>query len=448
VGALVNGKYRVGALVGAGGMGKIYLAHQLPLGRPVALKISGVGTEPGAFEKRFFREASMLSKVQHPNIVTIYDYGAVDAPGEQYFIAMEFLSGKTLAERAAEGPMPFPAASKIAAQIARGLGEAHAQGIVHRDLKPSNVMLVEGRDGEEHVKVIDFGIVKLVGQIEANDEDLTQEGCPIGSPRYMAPEQLLSASDLDQRADIWALGVLLYRLVSGRLPFDATTTAALAAQVLNRPAPRLLSARPDIPPALDEIVARCLERVPARRFADMSEVAAALDALAPVPVHADRPDGRDARGRARREVSAAPGRAMEDEGTGESAAPSSWGATRSGMQSLPRRSALILGLLATLALGFAITRVPHAASLPFSARSGEARETLTTTAATIRVAATPSATATPPQLSPPTPRIPPPEAASAPAPAVTAPPRAKPAPSSRPPDRAKRSPDSDIPSLR
>ncbi len=299
IGTLVNGKYRVTSSVGSGGMGKIYRAEQLPLGRPVALKIlhvqppergpSSASPDLPNLKKRFFREASVLSKLQHPNIVTIYDYGTFDAGSEQYFIAMEFLAGKTLAERAAEGPMPIAAAVRIAWQVARGLEEAHAQGLVHRDLKPSNVMLVTGRDGEERVKIIDFGVVKLVGEGHVLiEEELTLEGAVVGSPKYMAPEQFLSTRTLDRRADVWALGVVLYKILAARAPFEAETTGWLIHDVLNGPAPRLRSARPDAPPELDAIVARCLEKSPARRFADMGEVAAALEGLGIVPPRSDR----------------------------------------------------------------------------------------------------------------------------------------------------------------
>ena len=297
VGAVINARYRVTARIGAGGMGKVYLAAQLPLDRPVALKILHVrsnGTEPGAnLEKRFLREASVLSKLQHPNIVTVHDYGRIesetgetgegerrearDRSSEQYFMAMEFLSGKTLAQRAAEGLMSISSVVRIARQIALGLGEAHAHGLVHRDLKPSNVMLTTGRDGEERIKIIDFGIVKLVGDSDA-EEELTLDGSFIGSPKYMAPEQFLSA-ELDQRADIWAIGIVLYRLLTGKAPFEAENMGRLIYGVLNGPAPRVRDSRPDAPPQLDEIVARCLEKSPTRRFAAMADVAAALDSL-------------------------------------------------------------------------------------------------------------------------------------------------------------------------
>jgi serine/threonine protein kinase len=288
IGTTVNGRYRITGTIGVGGMGRVYRAEQLPLGRSVALKILHVrgnsrlpASELLSLKKRFFREANVLSKLGHPNIVTIYDYGAIESgtPGsEQYFIAMELLVGRTLAERTADGPMPVAAAVRIATQIAHALEEAHAQGIVHRDLKPSNVMLVTGRRGDERAKIIDFGIVKLVGDAPGA-EQLTLDGAIVGSPKYMAPEQLLSASTLDRRADVWALGVVLYRMLTGRAAFDGETTGWLVHDVLNRPAPRVRSERPDAPPELDEIVARCLEKSPARRFASMADVAAALDAL-------------------------------------------------------------------------------------------------------------------------------------------------------------------------
>src|SRR5688572_25987582 len=209
VGRLVNGKYDVQAVIAAGGMGKIYRAEQQPLGRIVALKVlharggaagtTGSGSHGSSgdplFKKRFFREASILAKLQHPNIVTVFDYGRIDGlepDDEQYFMAMEFLSGETLQQRIqARGALTVDEIMPVARQVARGLREAHANGIIHRDLKPSNIMITNGRDGEDLVKIVDFGIVKLTAEDEKTQE-LTQQGLFIGSPKYMAPEQVSS----------------------------------------------------------------------------------------------------------------------------------------------------------------------------------------------------------------------------------------------------------------
>ena len=211
VGSLINGRYRVSSVVAAGGMGKVYRAEQIQLGRDVALKVLhvriGSNGEESHFKHRFFREANLLAKLQHPNIVTVFDYGAIERAEEQFFMAMEFLSGETLRQRVRRrGALGTVETIGIARQIARGLSEAHAHGIVHRDLKPSNVMLVDGRDGEELVKIVDFGIVKVMSE-DLPDEDLTQEGSFIGSPNYMAPEQIGSSQNVDTHTDVHAFGV-------------------------------------------------------------------------------------------------------------------------------------------------------------------------------------------------------------------------------------------------
>src|SRR4051812_31553827 len=197
-------------------MGRIYRAEQLALGRTVALKVlhgasrgSPAYLDDPAFKKRFLREASILAKLQHPNIVTVFDYGAIEGAEEHYFMAMEFLQGETLLRRIVnQGSLSPRETIHVGRQIARGLCEAHAAGIVHRDLKPANVMIVAGREADDElVKVLDFGIVKVVGQ-EGGDEDdlveeLTQEGSFIGSPKYMAPEQIRKGAKVDPRTDVY-----------------------------------------------------------------------------------------------------------------------------------------------------------------------------------------------------------------------------------------------------
>ncbi len=449
VGAMINGRYRVTARIGAGGMGKVYLADQLPLDRPVALKILDVlGPDLPNLKKRFLREACVLSKLQHPNIVTVYDYGTSEsgesergesergATSERYFMAMEFLSGKTLAQRAAEGPMSISSVVRITSQIALGLGEAHAQGLVHRDLKPSNVMLITGRDGEERVKIIDFGIVKLVGD-NRTEEELTLDGSVVGSPRYMAPEQFLSTHNLDQRTDIWALGVVLYGLLTGRAPFEAENMSRLVHGVLDGPTPRVLDSRPDAPPQLDAIVARCLEKSPAKRFGAMADVAAALDSLYPrapsvgpsaeprrsLPETLDEGEGGDALSRdeiASVSVVAVPARARN-------------GAAIANLQKV------ILGLVAASLIAFAVARSRRSVPAPAAGnvsipQSSVAAKTVRESELTIPEPASVLVLAS---------------AFSAPTPARALHPK-EPKPHSRPKPRVrpKASPDDDIPTLR
>ena len=212
-GTVINGKFRVVSLVATGGMGRIYRAEQAPLGRVVAVKVlrtPAIASETIAseFRKRFFREASILAKLQHANVVTLFDYGRIEGlDDERYFMAMEYLSGDTLAIRLKKvHSIPVQESLRILRQIARGLREAHKLGAVHRDLKPSNVMLAPEEDGGEVVKILDFGIGKLLGTSD-DDQELTQEGAFLGSPKYIAPEQV-NERRVDQRTDVFALGVI------------------------------------------------------------------------------------------------------------------------------------------------------------------------------------------------------------------------------------------------
>jgi serine/threonine-protein kinase len=283
VGTVVHGKYRITDVLGAGGMGRIYRAEQMPLGRPVALKVLhqelDAKKDKGDFQKRFLLEAATCAKLTHPNIVVVYDYGRLDevSPREAYFMAMEFVEGETLHEAiAAEGVFAPPRAMRIAREIARGLREAHRQGAVHRDLKPSNVMLTQGGEGEG-VKVLDFGLVKL---IRDDSEVMTREDVFIGSPRYMAPEQIHRAP-VDGRADLYALGVILYQMLTGHVPFEGENPVQTLMGHVSGAVPPL---RPppgvELPPGLEAVVMRCLEKDPDRRFPNADTLIHALQDVA------------------------------------------------------------------------------------------------------------------------------------------------------------------------
>jgi serine/threonine protein kinase len=283
VGRVVNGQFELIELVASGGMGKIYRAEQLALCRQVAVKflrsLDTSGEEDLKYEKRFFREASILARLQHPNIVTVFDYGVMlDEDDERVFIAMEFLAGRTLRQRLSkEGRLSEIETIGIARQIARGLGEAHAHGVVHRDLKPSNVMLVRGRDPEDVVKLIDFGILKYVGSDAGDAEDITQAGSLVGSPRYAAPE-VLRGTEVDARTDVYSLGLLLYECLTGAAPFEgATPMEILTSQMSNAPVPMRGSA-PDLRVSgwLEDLVMSCIEREPERRPQTMRDVERSL----------------------------------------------------------------------------------------------------------------------------------------------------------------------------
>jgi tRNA A-37 threonylcarbamoyl transferase component Bud32 len=280
LGAVINGKFRIVGVVAAGGMGKIYRAEQLPLGRPVAIKVLHArytrSEQDPAFQKRFFLEASILSKLQHPNIVTVFDYGRIEeAEEEAYFMAMEYLPGETLHRRLkAHGPLSTGDALALARQIARGLREAHRHGVVHRDLKPSNVMLVPEDDGAENLKILDFGLVKVLAD---DSEELTKEGSFLGSPRYMSPEQIAHGR-VDLRTDVYSLGVILYQCLTGRTPFEGDNSVHILMAHLQMPVPSLREKNPSVfvAPQVEALVMRCLAKEPDGRPRSMDELLQAL----------------------------------------------------------------------------------------------------------------------------------------------------------------------------
>ena len=218
IGRVINEKFKILGFIARGGMGKVYRAEQTPLGRVCAVKVLNpnyTGEHDPEFHKRFFLEASMTSKLRHPNTVTIFDYGHTD--DGIYYMAMEYLEGYTLHRAIRQvGHLPEERTAHIARQICRSLREAHSLGVVHRDLKPANVYLLEHGDEPDFVKVLDFGLVK---DVSSGSEELTKAGLFMGSPKYMAPEQITGAP-IDGRTDIYALGVIMYEMVTGKVPFD------------------------------------------------------------------------------------------------------------------------------------------------------------------------------------------------------------------------------------
>ena len=262
-GEVIAGKYRVDKVVGRGGMGVVLAAHHLTLDETVAIKVlrATMMGVPGMVA-RFIREARASSKIKSENVVRVTDVDTL-LSGVPYMI-MEYLEGTDLlAElRRRPGGMPIDETVGYILEACAGIAEAHAVGIVHRDLKPGNLFLARRRDGRVMVKVLDFGISKA----EAPDnDDTTRTGQLLGSPKYMSPEQMLSAHDVDARADIWALGTILYQLLTGRQPFVAATTPQICALVLNASPTPPTALRPDLPRELEAIVLRCLEKEPAAR---------------------------------------------------------------------------------------------------------------------------------------------------------------------------------------
>jgi serine/threonine protein kinase len=284
VGTTLSGRYRLEKAIAKGGMGRVYLATQLQLGRSVAVKILNPefrDTDP-QFVRRFSIEASICARLAHPNVVTVHDYG--ESETGELFMAMELLRGKTLSA-AVQKEAPFAPARTIhiALQVARALREAHVLGIIHRDLKPGNIMLVEAGDDADFVKVLDFGLVKLIAPESGeapgpapDDVDLTRQGTLLGSPRYMSPEQI-RGEVLDPRTDIYSFGIILFQMAAGRPPFTGSGSVDLIYKHIHEKPPRVSDvAHGDCPPELEDLIAQCLEKDRALRFASMADVISAL----------------------------------------------------------------------------------------------------------------------------------------------------------------------------
>ncbi len=280
VGKEIAGRYRIIKKLGEGGMGAVYRGEQISLKRAVAVKL--LRPELGNNQmvlRRFNAEAEAVAKLSHPNTVNIYDFGQ-DSDGS-LFIAMEFIEGRSLREAIQkEGPFSLPRALSIAQQVAASLSDAHAHSIVHRDLKPDNVMLQDRGKQKDVVRVLDFGIAKLRDDNRATQAAMTQAGDMLGTPQYMAPEQIKGES-IDGRTDIYALGCMIYEMVTARLPYEAPTIMAmLSKHLMEDPVPPT-QRRPDLglPPAVDHLVATAMAKEPAQRPATMEHFAELLGSM-------------------------------------------------------------------------------------------------------------------------------------------------------------------------
>ncbi|MDX6486553.1 MAG: eukaryotic-like serine/threonine-protein kinase, partial [Gaiellaceae bacterium] len=268
IGTLFDGRYQVVRKLGAGGMANVYLAEDQELGRRVAIKILNERhANDEQFVERFRREAKNAAALSHPNIVSIYDRGEAEGT---YYIAMEFLDGRTLKELViSRGPAPVTVSIEYARQILQALRFAHKHGIVHRDIKPHNVLV----DAEGRVKVTDFGIAR------AGTSQMTEAGSIVGTAQYLSPEQARGTA-VDQRSDLYSLGIVLYELLTGTLPFNGDTPVEIAMKHLSTVPEPPSATRPDIPRDLDLIVMRALAKNPEERYQSAEEMDADLERFA------------------------------------------------------------------------------------------------------------------------------------------------------------------------
>jgi serine/threonine-protein kinase len=278
-GDVLAGKYRVERVLGAGGMGVVVAAHHIQLDEKVALKfLLPESLEDTEAVSRFMAEARRAVKIKSEHVARVTDVGQLES-GAPYMV-MEYLLGEDLDEWLERGPLPVEQAVDFILQASEAVAEAHSLGIVHRDLKPANLFCIQRPDGRPAIKVLDFGISKVTTP-GAEGHDMTRTNSVVGSPFYMSPEHLMASKSVDARTDIWALGVILFELVTGCRPFEAEALTELAVKVATQAAPPLRSFSPDVPAGLEQVVAKCLEKDRTARYQSVGELAVALQEFAP-----------------------------------------------------------------------------------------------------------------------------------------------------------------------
>ena len=288
IGHCIDERYRLEAVIGVGGLGTVYRATHTKLQRQVAVKLMHESLGDSQVNRgRFAREAKALAALQHPNIVAVLDYGVADS---QPYLVMELLEGETLSQRLHRGPLPVERALHITQQLLEALSFMHRAKLVHRDVKPSNVFLQRTRDGKERVKVLDFGLAKFTMPGTVGDPTLTRDGAIVGTPAYMSPEQA-TGEIVDARADVYAAGVILFRMLSGRLPFEGDAIDQVRSHLIS-PVPDLRrEAEPDheLDPALEALIRRAMAKRREDRFDDAGRMLRALAHAFPQHVHAVLP---------------------------------------------------------------------------------------------------------------------------------------------------------------
>jgi serine/threonine-protein kinase len=355
---VIGGRFRIDRLLGSGSMGYVVAAWHLELDQPVALKL----LNPEVFERgeataRFRREVRAAARIKSEHVCRVIDVGSIEQ-GAPYMV-MELLDGNNLEEELLRrGTLPVAEAVGYVLEAVEALAEAHAAGIVHRDLKPANLFVARRADRSRLLKVLDFGISKSMFDSHVpGDMSLTRTGVIIGSPLYMSPEQMRSTKDADTLSDIWALGAILFQLVTGRPPYEGETIPELCAKLFSEDAPPPSTVRAGLPPALDVVLHRALARDPSRRFQTVAEFGAALVDFNPgARVHVERAR-RVLSAREGRPSSMAPGPQSSESPTIQASvsAVALW-SQLSGREKRRRYGLFVAGLAAVALVGFALWR--------------------------------------------------------------------------------------------